>query len=100
MQKQVKVDFLIDDNFKRIRSCDFCTQLIQLFKIRHEAITFRGEAVITELNTLKKVLNPEWTTKNIDFLLDFYDHPVTELLQEGDGAGNLTAKERQQLLER
>jgi hypothetical protein len=56
--------------------------------------------VITELNTLKKVLNPEWTTKNIDFLLDFYDHPVTELLQEGDGAGNLTAKERQQLLER
>jgi hypothetical protein len=72
-----------------------------LLKIRQEAITFQSEPVIKELNELKLKPYVEWDKADINKMLEFYDHPVTEIVNENaDNAAILTSKEKRELRDR
>jgi hypothetical protein len=52
-----------------LKSCQCCQRVIELYNMRHQAITFKTELTMEELKRLKLKLITHWSEDNVKYLV-------------------------------
>ena len=55
-----------------LKSCQCCQRVIELYNMRHQALTFKTEQTLEELKRLKLKLITHWSEDNVKYLVQLY----------------------------
>ena len=63
-------DYALSKEEKQV--CFHCAKILELFKLRSQAITFPSSRTTSQLNLLKLKKTTYWTQEDVNFLIDLY----------------------------
>ena len=55
-----------------LKSCQCCQRVIELYNMRHQALTFKTEQTLEELKRLKLKLITHWSEDNVKYLVQLF----------------------------